>query len=317
MDRLKKFAASLTAITTLATLGIGGFSVSANEQLTNVNENLLADTATAEDEFIASYAKPDEQLAANYYIENGISLEEAKSMMDIYQDGARKIAASKNSMARSNNEGVNFYSTTHLSRNQHYGIIIANNGAAHVMPTLRLSYTPNWASITADKVGVINNNFLESKVRFPNEGTIKIEGEVTPSASMYTPSGVCDIPFNVLMTEDQASDEYITFSEGNLYHQFALKKSSCDVMNGIDTTFTFETYVNGDVNHDGIVNSIDCNYLTQYVLTAIDLSKITEAYKYTDVSHEIAEIVNLRAMDTNKDGDIGAADVTGIMKTLE
>ena len=52
MNVLKKFAVSLTALTTLAILGIGSFSVSANE-LTEVNMNLLADTATEEEQFIA------------------------------------------------------------------------------------------------------------------------------------------------------------------------------------------------------------------------------------------------------------------------
>ena len=83
IKNIKTLAASIASFTTVATMGIGCISASANG-LTKVDIDLLADTATVEEKFVASYEKSDEKLAASYYIENGISLVEAQTMMDIY-----------------------------------------------------------------------------------------------------------------------------------------------------------------------------------------------------------------------------------------
>ncbi|MGN0614208.1 MAG: hypothetical protein ACI4JB_09970 [Porcipelethomonas sp.] len=57
MNTFKKFAASLAAFTAAASLGVGSLSVSA-ANLTEVNTDLLADQATAEEEFVASFDNP-------------------------------------------------------------------------------------------------------------------------------------------------------------------------------------------------------------------------------------------------------------------
>lgn len=312
MNILKKFAVSLTALTTLATLSIGSFSVSANE-LTKVNTNLLSDTATAEDKFVASYKKADEQLAANYYLENGISLEDAKTMMDIYQEGALQIAASNNSIARSYSTGANFYNTSYLSQNQHYGVVIANNGSACTGISLNLNYEPNWIGFNSSLgANVLDNTSNITSTLISSLNLVTIGGTYIGNKTTETPAGVVEIPFNVVMTEGNHGNE--SYSEGTLYHKFTFERASSNPIMG-DSTFCYETYVNGDVNHDGRVNSIDANYLTQYNLGEITLDNV--AFTYTDKSSEIAKIVNDRAMDANKDGYVGIADITRINETLE
>ncbi len=312
MNVLKKFAVSLTALTTLATLGIGSFSVSANEPA-NANMNLLADTATEEEAFIASYTKADEKLAANYYIENGLSLADAKNMMDVYQEGSREIAAASTKKSRAISTGTNFYNTSYLSSNQHYGVAIANNGSACTDVSLRVGYNPSWISFNSSlnqRMINDNSNFsftLLTAYNFLSAGGIYVGDETT-----VTPSAVFEVPFNVVMTQGNQGSE--TYSEGTLYHQFTFSRISSSPIAG-DSTFCYETYVNGDVNHDGRVTAADVNYLTQYNLQEITLDEL--AFTYTDKSENIANIVNKLAMDTDKDGDVGIADLIIIEKTIE
>ena len=299
MNVLKKFAVSLTALTTLATLGIGSFSVSANG-LT---------TATAEDKFIASYKNADEIKAANYYLENGLSVEEAKKMMDLYQEGARQIAASKNSMARTVNVPVNFYSATNLSNNQHYGIIIADNGEANVEATLRIGYDNELISPNTNGADVLGSNFDMYSATLIQNTVVKITGMLSDSTENGKPAGVCDIPLNII------SNSFT--SEVALYNSLTLTVSECDSMDGSNTTFRLETYVNGDVNHDGKVDSTDVTYLTDYNTGAKTIEDILNDSEYTDTHENISDIVNKRAMDADKNGEIAFADLVMISKIVE
>lgn len=296
MNVLKKFAVSLTALTTLATLGIGSFSVSANG------------LTTEEDKFIASYKNADEIKAANYYLENGLSVEEAKKMMDLYQEGALQIAASKNPMARTVNAPVNFYSDTNLSRNQHYGIIIADNGKANVDATLSIGYSNQLISPNINSVSELGS-YVEVYRKTDLQNEVKIKAELTPSTSNEVPVGVCDIPLNII------SNSFT--SEVALYNSLTLTVSECDSLDGSNTTFRLETYVAGDVNHDGKVNASDVKYLTDYNLGVKNIEDILDDCEYTDTHENVSNIVNKRAMDADKNGYISISDLTAISKIVE
>lgn len=299
MNVLKKFAVSLTALTTLATLGIGSFSVSANG------------LTTAKEKFIASYKNADEIKAANYYLENGLSVEEAEKLMVLYVDGKEAVEAEKNNKSRAINTGKNFYSDTNLSDNQHYGVVIANNGLANVYAELQLSYNSSWANISSSTTPTMFYNNQNMSYDTSTTNTIIMYTHVFPTTSSEEPSKVFEIPFNVSMTNGNNGNE--TFSEGTLYHKFSFNKNYGRTTNNIDTTFCYETYVRGDVNHDGIVNATDVYYLTEYNLqTLTDLS-----FTYTDKNNNIANIVNNLAADADKDGYIGLADLTWIQKNQD
>ena len=237
-------------------------------------------------------------------------------MMDIYQEGSREIAASANSInSRAISTGTNFYNTSYLSSNQHYGVVIANNGSAAVDVTLSLNYQSNWISFNSP----LGTNFLNathdlSVRKKSGKDCISMSGYLPAMGNNVTPVGELEIPFNVVMDSANAGSE--TFSEGTLYHKFTFTREYCtpDDDNN-DTTFCFETYVNGDVNHDGRVSAADSNYLTRYNLNEITLDEI--AFTYTDKSANIARIVNLCAMDANKDGIISLADLNIVNATIE
>jgi len=301
MNVLKKFAVSLTALTTLATLGIGSFSVSANE-------------LTAKEKFIASFSTEAEMKAAKLFVENSTSLSEAESMMNVYLDGKSKIANSKKSRS-TDNDGpfdtyTNFYSATNLSSRQHYGVVIANNGLATVSTRLQLNYNPSWIGFNSN----LNTRTLNSGATFTvspdddaDENYYSISGYLSATTSSAVPVAVLDMPFNVLMT-DAGTNE--SFSEGTLRHKFAFSRQYCQVIGNTDTTFTYETYVAGDVNHDGIIDSVDSAYITDYYLGSITNLSFT----YTDKNYNVAKIVNDLAIDADRDGTFGLADVIYINK---
>ena len=73
MDNFKKAIAALTAIISMASLGVGTISASAAD-LDAINEKILNDTASDEEKFIAEYANDSEEMkVAEYVINSGIS----------------------------------------------------------------------------------------------------------------------------------------------------------------------------------------------------------------------------------------------------
>ncbi|MGN0614209.1 MAG: dockerin type I domain-containing protein [Porcipelethomonas sp.] len=260
---------------------------------------------------------PNEVRAANLYLDSGVSLIEAQTMMDQYIDGERKIAAmsAASSGSRSIDTNTNFYSSTNLSSNQHYGVVIANNGSAVIRTTtLTLEYVSDWISFVGSSPfgETLNPNSTLSDDLDLVGNALTIVGSVPAMESTVTPAAEYEIPFNVVMTSGNSGNE--SFSEGTLYHKFTFTRDYCkpaDANN--DTTFCFETYVRGDVNHDGIVDTYDEAYLTNYCLNILtDLS-----FSYTDKSDNIAAIINKLAADTDKNGYVTVADLTWVSQHIE
>ena len=190
-------------------------------------------------------------------------------------------------------------------------MIIANNGSACTSVTLNLNYDPTWIAFNSS----LGERMLDSTSNLNctsilPSNLVTTGGVYIGSKTTETPSGVVEIPFSVTMTEGNQGNE--GYSEGTLYHKFTFTRASSVPING-DSTFRFETYVSGDVNHDGIVNSQDVTLLTRY-----NTQEITDlSHSYTDRSNEVASIINNLAADADRNGEIGIADVLWIQHHME
>lgn len=311
MKNLKVLSAIIAA--TMLSGAIGSVSATEKEAI-EMNSNFRT---TEETEFIQSFTDPETASVAEYLIDSDLSIMEAEKLMDIYEKGLEEIEASSNS--RSSDfpngpyyTGTSFYNGTILSSNQHYGVIIADNGSAVTSTSMRLSYIPQQVSISSSNVysaHILNGSFnLE---RPDDEFKVYISGTFSAPQSYNRPAGVLTLPFNVVATSGSSADSY---SEATLYHKLTLTRTSSLPLNGRpDTTFSFETYVLGDVNHDGQVTNADCTYVLKYVSSSID----NLSFYYTDVNANVAKIVNDLAQDANCDGTIDLTDASTIALMIE
>lgn len=303
MNKIKKLAASLAAFTTVATMGIGCISASAMGTSTNTKVY-----TRAEERFIKSYESQGYSDVAEYLIDNGISLSEGKKMMNLYIDGKRK-SGNNSSTSSYVNSSTPFYSTSNLSSNQHYGMAIASNGSANVTYLYyELEYSPSWVSIDPDvDINAPNSNVIINSFALGNS-TI-FHGTFSNLANSNTPVRVFDFPFDVVMP----STGVVNYSEATLKQQFQLSVSHEIADGSSDTNFYYETFIRGDVNHDGKVDSEDYARLIDY-----NLGSITEFKSdYSDINQNIAKIVNRTAADADGDGGIGMADIIWVGKHME
>ena len=156
------------------------------------------------------------------------------------------------------------------------------------------------------------NGFQPLTVNYISENTQWLMlGYVEAKTTSSVQIGLLELPFNVKSINPDIEHE--TKSESTVYHKFVFERLFNYPISGVDTTYSFETYVLGDVNHDGKVTNADVTYLSDYLVG--DISNLS--FTYTDKSYNVAKIVNDLAMDANKDGSISLADLATIRQHVE
>lgn len=296
----KKWIAGVSALVMAAVLPTASVSTFATEY-----ENIEAQ------EFVNSFENPDTQAVAQYCLDNHLSLNEARNIMDTYEAGLSLIAEREISPQNAINTGKTFYSNNNIAQTQHYAVVIADNGWASGFATLNLSFSLDWINydMTAMPYTLINEN-ADITVGKSSNSRIRINGDIPNVYTTSKPAGVLYLPFGI---EEGATSGGNMCTESSVYHKFTLTRNYYDSANNKDTTFSYETFALGDVDHSGYVDKADSTYLLQFLVHSInDLS-----FSYTDKNDNIANIVNFLATDTNHDGKLDLKDVTQINQWIE
>lgn len=278
--------------------------------------NFIASASTVKNSndtqnFISSLNDSEKRLA-NAFLSSGYSLDETSDLISAYKNGTKKITRTRNRTYPTN---TNFYSGVNLSENQHYAVIIKNNGSTSESVNLKLGYNDNWIGFTSTspvEYRLLNQSANMSVTHQTVAGSkeILMSGYIPSTTSLSVPAGVIELPFNVIVNNPIGNEQK---TESSLYHKLTFQRLYNYVINGVDTTFCMETYVRGDVNHDGIVDEVDVTYLSNYLIG--DIEEL--AFSYTDKSDYVTKIVNDLAMDTNKNGEADLSDLAWIMKHKE
>ena len=294
MNKFRKLAASIAAITTALSLSVGTLAVTANEAKKAIDAKPAY--TLAEKQFIDSYSKKGVEKAAKYLVDNGIELTEAKRMVDMYIEG-KQLRAEQENMKLST-KGKNrteelpeYYSSTRLSGQPHYGVIISNgNIASTYYPYFNLTYNTNYHNISFP-LDVRNRSTGVTKYYVGSSNPIGMSYCITTSSS---PEAKFEFPFGVGVCAS---------SESDLYSNFAFDNNS--------KPFQYETYVRGDTNHDGWVDSLDYSFIFEY-----NILNVTEADLRSDYSNNsyaptayIARLVNELACDLDGNGAIELNDL--------
>lgn len=287
MKHYKKIIAAIAA--TALTISVSATSVTA-----------FADELE-EDVYLAGIEDIETQEIAKYYLDNGCSIDEAQAMLAIYEDGLETVSADVLSGSGPFHIDTNFYNSTSSSKNQHYGVIIMDDGSLGNSATVKVTYNTSYISCSGERRlfdTSLSGTYSQQAKNF------KVTGDMGPYYTTNKAKELMEFTFN---------RAYNSVSEANLRNAFTLNVLECESYSGGDSTFSFATYVQGDIDHDGKVTSTDSTYLNRFLVHLItDLT-----FTYDDVSDGVAGICTYLSLDANRDGSIDLSDVTWINNHLD
>ena len=294
MIRFKKIAASVAALATALSLSVGTLAVTANEIKKDINKTF------AEKAFVNSFYDDDCSTVAKYLLKSGISLDEAKKIMELYVEGEEEErAAKKVSGTKGTGNVTEFYSTTKLSYCKHYAVIISDTGRIH-HNNLNFLVNGDDSTVTmnnATGLRSLNVGTSLSSVPVPYTPCIyNIYGDVNMTSPMNMPASICDFSFNILsdnITEKDVHDvieldAYIQGDSGSL------------------PQYSIETYAIGDFDHNGRVDVRDLRSLANHVSGIANSIPNT----YSDIDSATAEKVNLLSVDMDRNNRLNSNDVS-------
>lgn len=291
MKKFKKIAASVAALATAAVMSVGTLSAGAFE---------LEKTA-AKEKFISDYEDMGVGDAAKFLVDNGFELSQAEYMMDLYIEGlelrATEISESsaKRAIQRANN-APDFYSSSNLSGNQHYGLVVFNGTSTGAF-NLNLGVNFNSA------YSVVSTS---PTMKFWNSTTSFNPSVSGNFASMYDQNGVSVSSIPEAMFDFTFGVGASATSEASMASGFSILDS-----NNPDV-YEIYTYVQGDINHDGLVNVLDYLFIFEYNMNNATLDDLRTEYSNSTPSAGVAKLVNSLAADVDKDGQISLSDLTWI-----
>lgn len=254
------------------------------------------DIAAAEAALINSYSNPNAQDIAAYLLDNGMSLDEAKEIVDGYEE-----RHPVNGMARSVTVDTvvdgPYHNSDHLSAADHYVVAIVKNTSAALDERIILDFESAYAGyddeyyVCGGYADITNKSFIVSTPQ-----TNRVVTLLYTTSTLTTPSMDAVMRYKVYTVgaeNERNLIDHILFT-----HDYG--------SNSID----YDTYALGDVNHDGYVDENDSDVLVEYLTLARDDFSFTYTDQSTNVKTSYAHITNALAADMNEDGDITMVDLT-------
>ena len=290
MNKFRKLAASIAAITTALSLSVGTLAVTANE----VNKAIDTKPAytLAKKQLIETYEKKGVADVTRFLLDNNFSLSETQNITELYIDGKNKRMQneSKTGNVRSTPD---FYSTTNLSKKEHRGVVFIHNASPQNKHfDLSLRYNSAWSTIATSTQPDLLQDLENGYSLDFSSSPISFVGNADFSSFQSTPVALFDFPFTV--TTNSATEKII---RDKLRFTTYYPTAYC----------TFYTYVMGDVNHDGLVNTIDLSMIIEITLESMTEYDLPDTYNNIDPS--IALRINRLAGDMNDDGVINTNDL--------
>ena len=303
MDNFKKAIAALTAIISMAFLGVGTISASAAD-LDAINEKILNDTATEEDKVIASCTDSDEIKAMEYLIDSNTSIEEVQLAKQIYDEGLKELQSTA-----SNSCDLDFYSNNGLIPTRHYITLVDIKPNAPKDESILLNVKENIFTSNVE-IGFLNPYTNSSRysihdIVYDDYGfMLRLKGNGINVSSPKL-AGRNDLCFSTANLKNAAEAKGENASEKYLYDCLGVK------VRNTTGTFELQTYALADVYRDGTLSAVDSLAILQYLDGTNDL-----LYTYNDGKDHGSSVVNTLAADVNHDGTVTNDDVTLLNKYL-
>lgn len=298
MKSVKSFAAVLTALTTIAALGVGTITAGAAE-IDEINRDIIADQANSDELFVASFDNFEDAQVANYLINNGASLAEAEELMAAYTSSYTTTNTTFN---------YPYYSLTKFSGGDHFMAVIDRNPSVAKDQNFDIYY--QYAN--AESTGVeFDGRVYESSIyghfhnydylpEYEDIANNELYQGIVTSFGTYAVTGHTD-PALLMGFGFSLTNNSNVLSENEFHNLFATREYLLDGTN--TTNLAFETVSVGDIDHNGEINGDDLTWLTRYLTSQSDL-EFTFSDGLTHYTKATAELV----ADFNQDGVINTRD---------
>lgn len=262
------------------------------------------DQGIAKEKFVNSFNEGIDRKCAQYLIDNGCALDEAKDIMDTYMEGLAMME--EQPMARAASAG-HYYSNTSLAPTEHFVLVIATTPDRTIDEAfVKVSAKNSLVTTTEDSATLMpayESNVDYFKLSF-SEGALQKSWTHTlhlQSIRAFSSSTARSVERIEVTPISSAIN-----NEANLYNTISMS-----VDTGDDYVFAYETYAKGDVNHDGLVNKADSTLMLQFLAESSTLD-----IKYADGSNHYSFVTNVAAADFNLDGSVSMVDIVKLDQYL-
>ncbi len=246
---------------------------------------------------INSYGNPVAQDIAEYCLDNGMSLEETKELVDGY--ASRHPVTVARSATVTNRIYSDYYNTNAISDSDHYMAVIVTDTTSRVSGHYFSNFESNLATYN-DSTSLCRGYDTASGVNLTvNSYGAYLRIDMAAPAGVTTASEAAFVKHKLLEGADASGED-------DIYR--AITFSPNDSLSG---KVAYDTYAVGDVDHDGDVTSDDVDCLLEYIVESRD----DLGFIYNDsngVVRPLSAITNWLAADANGDNKISLTDVTKI-----
>lgn len=293
-----------------AIAGISALAMTAAMSATTIPAFASEYEAIDAQEYVNSFENPETREVAQFYLDNGISGDELKDMMSTYEEGLALLSSedesgialtsANSSTTVSLGNGGNYYNGTRMANSKHYAVITNDRPQAEAVGNFIVSTSNAVSYDMAAHPYTLQSGYESLIVRASsNLQYLTITG--TLASDSKSVEAIVTLPF----TAGTAT------SEAKLHSGFTLS-SNFNSMNGVDGSYSMNTYALGDLDHNGIVDSADYTLASRFLVSLIN--KID--FNYKDVGPGVASAIFILAFDVNMDGQIDLSDAVGINKII-
>jgi hypothetical protein len=244
---------------------------------------------------INSYGNPVAQDIAEYCLDNGMSLEETKELVDGYEE-RHPVTAARSATVDTTVDGP-YHNSDHLSSQQHFVAAIVTNTSRTLDEKFTLTFETNYSTY-GDAYSLCGRYTSDSSKLF----SVNVPQANKVVTVFYTPNTTASASMDALMR--YYVDPVNAANERNLIDHIAFTDNN---NRGI---IDYDTYALGDVNHDGYVNQNDADCILEYLVEIRSDFAFTYSDQATNPKASYAAITNFLAADMNQDGNVTLIDNT-------
>lgn len=275
---VEKLTAGISSLAIIASISAYSIPVSANE-FQNAQEQA----------FIESFESEDCQELAAYLVESeAVSLTEAASILELYEE---TLTVDENDDSSGETTYINvdsdFYSQTDLAPTDHYIGVVNSNMNRNVRGCLDFLFQESY-SYYDNFCYTYHENIVTKLLPSYENGDLALTYKVVPDGIVIGTRTMCFLKIGAGTNALCESDINSSISMVDTSHIGGFKKF---------------TYAAGDIDHNGIIDVNDLQYLSDFLLAR------DQVISYEGEYEDIVRFAVGAAMDVNMDGKVNVFDL--------
>lgn len=277
-NQVKKITVAISAIVVMTSITAYSIPVSAMEC-----------QSTQEQAFIESFDSEDCQELVAYLLDSeAVSLADAAEILELYEE---TLTVDENDDSSGETTYINvdsdFYSRTDLAPTDHYIGVVNSNMNRNVRGCLDFLFQESY-SYYDNFCYTYHENIVTKLLPSYEKGDLALTYKVVPDGTVTGTRTMCFLKIGTGIN---------TFSESDVNSSISM----------VDTShvggFKMYTFAAGDIDHNGIIDANDLQYLSNFLLAR------DQVISYEGEYEDVVRFAVGAAMDVNMDGKVDVFDL--------